>query len=357
MTFDLDAYTINASCTIRQALKKLNALSGSAMTLFVINEADHRLAGSLTDGDIRRAIINGATLDSAVIVAAHVSPATVNLSNSDNIDALRAMRRRGLTLIPVVDNDGVMLSILNLQVTPTQLPLSAILMAGGKGERLRPLTLDTPKPLLEIEGKPIIDYNLEALCRCGIKDIYVTVNYLAQKIVDHLQAFSLPGVNISTIREPAALGTIGSAAMAPLPETGNTLVMNSDLLTTISFEDMYLRHRDTNADVTIAVIPYQISVPYAILDINGDNVTAINEKPSYSHFANAGIYIFNNMLLRSLPTGRPTDATDLIQYAIDNNLKVTYHPVNGSWIDIGTPADFAQAKALMKHHNNFKRQS
>ena len=143
--------------------------------------------------------------------------------------------------------------------------------------------------------------------------------------------------------------------MVPLPPDGNTLVMNSDLLTTVSFEDMYVKHRDSGAEITVGVIPYQMSVPYAILTTDGDNVTGIEEKPSYSHYANAGIYILSNRILSSIPSDTAVDAPDLIRSAITDGCKVTYHVINGTWIDIGTPTDFRQAQELMRHHRNFNQ--
>lgn len=145
------------------------------------------------------------------------------------------------------------------------------------------------------------------------------------------------------------MGTIGSASLCEVPEDGETIVMNSDLLTTISFEDMYIHHQAENADITIAAIPYNVSVPYAILATDGTRVTSLEEKPSYSYYANAGIYIISNRLLRSLPTDRRTDATDLIDTALGAGLKVTYFPINGTWIDIGSPADYAHARELLRH--------
>lgn len=342
-------HIISHDCTLRQALIQLNSLSGRTMTLFVIDR--DTLVGTLTDGDIRRALIAGASLDDPASRAAFRQYRYV-LSGARNVKTLRDMRSQGITIVPVIDAQRHLVDIIDLSVTYTQLPLSAILMAGGKGERLRPLTLDTPKPLLNIDGKAIIDYNIEALASCGITDITVTVNYLAEKIEQH---FSRPiaGVTVKTVRETRPLGTIGSASLVGLKPGGHTLVMNSDLLTTISFEDMYLRHRDLKADVTVAVIPYQVSVPFAILDINGDTVTDIKEKPSYSYYANAGIYIFNNDILATLSTHNRTDATDLIQQSIADHRRVIYFPINGSWIDVGSPTDFRQAAELMKHYRNF----
>lgn len=224
-------------------------------------------------------------------------------------------------------------------------------MAGGKGERLRPLTLTTPKPLLEIGGKAIIDYNIEALASVGIDDITVTTRYLAEQIHQHF-ATPVAGVKVKCVEETMPLGTIGAAALVSRTEEGNTLVMNSDLLTTISFEEMYMRHIEEVADVTIAAIPYVVSVPYAILTTDGANVNGIEEKPSYSYYANAGIYIFSNKLLDTVPSDSRTDATDLIEQAIDKGLKVVYYPINGTWIDVGSPNDFKQAQDLMRHHND-----
>ena len=271
--------------------------------------------------------------------------------HSDIIDLerLRAFRQAGVRLVPVLDGEGHIVEIIDTARTRTRLPLRAVLMAGGKGERLRPLTLTTPKPLLEIGGKAIIDYNIEALARCGITDISVTVNYMAEKLEEHFSE-ERGGVRVKCVREDRPLGTIGSASLIEFPEEGDTLVMNSDLLTTVSFEDLYLHHRNSGADITIAAVPYNVSVPYAILTTDGGRVTSLEEKPSYAYYANAGIYIISNRLLRGLPKEQRTDATDLIEEAIASGWHVSYFPISGTWIDIGSPTDFAHARELMRHH-------
>lgn len=340
---------ISHTTSLLEALGMLNELPGSAMTLFV-TDADARLLGSLTDGDIRRALLGGATLHSPVADACHRNFKAVRGADID-VEMLRDCRRRGITMVPRIDSDGRITEIIDLNHTRNRLPLSAILMAGGIGERLRPLTLTTPKPLLQIEGKAIIDYNIEALADSGITHITAATRYLAEQLDQH---FSRPvaGVQVSTVREESPLGTIGAAALVDIPSEGNTLVMNSDLITTISFEDLYLHHVAAGADATIAVVPYQVSVPYAILSLDGDRVTGLEEKPSYSYYANAGIYIFANRHLRSLPTDRRTDATDLIEKIIAEGGKVSYFPIKGTWIDVGSHTDFRQAAELMRHHNN-----
>ncbi|MDE5628913.1 MAG: NTP transferase domain-containing protein [Muribaculaceae bacterium] len=348
----LSKYLIDSDATLIQALEKINALSGGAMTLFAI-EKDGRVAGTLTDGDIRRAILAGKQLHSTVAEACKRDFRHINTGDADPA-LLRKFRNDNIRLIPVLDTCGRLCNVIDLVNFRTVLPLRAILMAGGKGERLRPATLTTPKPLLEIEGKAIIDYNIEALAACGITDITVCTRYLAEQIEEHF-ASPVAGVNVKCVREDIPLGTIGAVTLtgvANLP--GDTLVMNSDLLTTISFEEMFITHRKRNAAATIAAVPYQVSVPYAILTTSGDNsehVSAIEEKPSYSYYANAGIYIFRNEILSRIPKDTRYDATDLIQNLIDNGLPVTYYPIKGTWIDVGSPVDFRQAGELMRHHN------
>lgn len=347
----MNKHIIPSSATLLEALAQLNRLSGTEMTLFVTDSAG-RVTGSLTDGDIRRALLAGRQLTDTVADAACRTFKAVGTERTDEAtNLLRECRLKGISMVPRIDGEGRLVDILNLSRTRSLLPLSAILMAGGKGERLRPMTLTTPKPLLQIEGKAIIDYNIEALAAVGIDNITVTTRYLAEQLFEHFAA-PVAGVQVKCVLEDQPLGTIGSAALADIPAEGNTIVMNSDLLTTINFEELYLKHRDSGAEATIAVIPYQVSVPYAILTLDNDRVTGIAEKPSYSYYANAGIYIFNNSLLRALPLDRRTDATDLVEQIITCGGHVAYYPIKGTWIDVGSPVDFRQAGELMRHHRN-----
>lgn len=340
-------HIIASTATLLDALHRINALPGGAMTLLVTDD-EGRLAGTLTDGDVRRALIGGAGLNSPVARAMRHDCRMLR-QGAISPGELRRHRAEGITLIPVVDDQGRPVSIIDTRLTHTVLPVKAVLMAGGRGERLRPLTLNVPKPLLEVGGRPIIDYNVRALARVGVTDVTVTLNYLAEQLEDH---FSSPveGIKVKTVREPAFMGTIGSVALTDVAADaqGVTLVMNSDLLTDISLEEMYLRHVETKADITIASIPYLVSVPYAVMVTEGELVTAIEEKPSMSYQANAGIYMISNTLLQALPAEGRTDATDLIESAIAQGRRVTWFPVNGTWIDIGSPADYRHACELMK---------
>lgn len=348
-------HLLSNNATLIEALAGLNNLSGGLMTLMIINDKS-QLVGTLTDGDIRRALLSGATLDTPVDRIMQQNFKSMSVDQVD-VSKLRELRETGIKLLPLLNKDKSISRLLDLSDNSSLLPVSAVLMAGGRGERLRPLTDRIPKPLLPIEGKAIIDYNIEALSRAGITDITVTTRYLAQQIHDHF-ASPVGGVNVKCVEEEKPLGTIGALALIERnKDTDVTLVMNSDLLTTISFEEIYLTHIQRKADITIAVLPYTVSVPYAILctETESNKVTAIEEKPTYSYYANAGIYLINNNLLDNISKNEKIDATDFIEQAIANQLSVTYYPINGTWIDIGTPTDFKQAEVLMRHLRNFSR--
>lgn len=350
-------YIISADTTIREALGRLNALPGDVMTL-VVSDGNGHAAGTLTDGDIRRGILNGASLDDKVglVMFTRFTALRTGMDGRERVELMRDARKNLIKLLPELDSDGAIVGLHNLARTRSCLPLQALLMAGGKGVRLQPATLSLPKPLLPLAGRPIIDYNVEKLAFNGISDIYVSVNYMADKMKAH---FAQPhyGVTVKCVAEPMAMGTIGAASLIPLPDDGATLVMNSDLITTIDLEEFYLRHCAEEADITIAVTPYSVAVPYAIVTTEGERVKALEEKPSYSYLANAGIYIFSNRILRRLPRDSRTDAPDLIEATIAAGGKVIYYIIKGVWIDVGSPADFRHAEELLAHHSALTAQS
>lgn len=255
-------------------------------------------------------------------------------------------RKRGIRLFPVVDGSGCISRLVDLRVVHAYVPMDAVLMAGGRGERLRPLTLDTPKPLLKVGNRAIIDYNVENLAACGVNNIYVTVNYLHEQIEQH---FSRPvaGVRVKCVLEPQRLGTFGSLALVPESQNHDTLVMNSDLLTSINFEQMYMHHRLQDADFTIAAVSYPVSVPFAILHHDNECVVGMEEKPTYNYLANGGVYMMKSSLRKRIKMGEYLDAPDFILSLIKDGLKVVSYPINGTWIDIGSPDDYRYACEIM----------
>lgn len=318
------------------------------MTLLAVDD-EGRLHGTLTDGDVRRGLLSGLKLTDTV--ASTMCRDFQRLQGPGvDVEALKKIRERGIRLVPVVDAEGRIIDMIDTRTTSTRLPIQAILMAGGKGVRLQPLTLARPKPLLEVGGKPVIDYNIALLARAGVTDITVTVNYLAEQIEEHF-AQPVEGVRVKTLREPCALGTAGASALVSAnPRCTDFLVMNSDLLTTISLEEMYLRHRQEGNQITVAAIPYNVSVPYAVLQTTADGrITGLEEKPSMSYYANAGIYLLSPEAHALIPRETHFDATDLIEAALQADMRVGYFPLNGTWIDIGSPADYRHANELMAH--------
>ena len=339
----LKSHTVSPHITVREAMKHLNNLSGDSMTLFVV-DGNSKITGSVTDGDIRRALINGKQLDDLITEVMNPRFHFVNPDEDISLKMAEA-RSKKIDLLPVI-SDGRLVDIIDLRVMRARIPVEAVVMAGGRGERLRPLTDSVPKPLLPVGGKPIIDYNIEELEACGIKKIHVTVNYLGQSIINHFrQRDNIASINC--IKEPKRLGTLGSLAFVEDIASEDVIIMNSDLLTSVDFEALYLHHRNSGADVTIAAVPYSVSVPFAIMRLQDDRVTALEEKPTYNYFANGGVYIMKSDLIRRIPKGEYLDAPDFILELIDDGKHVSCFHLQGKWIDIGSADDYRMACELM----------
>lgn len=344
----LNSHIISCDASIRDALEILNDLSGSPMTLFAVDD-NHKLLGTVTGGDIRRALLRGLPLSTPVNKAMNTGFTAID--SDRNIAAKVAEgKRRKLKLIPVTEN-GIITDIINLDKIKALLPIDAVMMAGGRGERLRPLTISTPKPLLKVGGKPIIDRNVEILEQYGITNVFVTVNYLHEQIEEHFahrnESLPTPPANVRCILEPRRLGTLGSISLVDGFRHDNILVMNSDLLTAIDFEKMWKHHMKSGADLTMGAVPYVVSVPFAIMQTDGTQVKGLEEKPTYNYFANAGVYMMRRELLYRIPQGEYLDAPDFITSLIADGRQVEYFPIEGRWIDIGSPDDYRTANELL----------
>lgn len=345
----MERYCINKACTIADALVRLNSLHAVSMTLFVMDD-DATMLGTVTDGDIRRALIAGVALSAPVAEAMHADFSY--LSSRDDISTLKSLRERLITLIPLLDSKRRLIDIYDLTTRRSALPVDAVLMAGGKGERLRPLTLTTPKPLLPIGQKAIIDHNIDRLAHYGIRNVSATVNYLKEMLIDHFACPMDNGVKVDCIAEEKFLGTIGALKLVREFKNDTILVMNSDLLTDIDYEDFYLHFQRHGASMSAAAIPYTIAVPYGIFDVDGREIKGVTEKPTYNLYANAGIYLLKKSVLRYIPDGQMFNATDLIDALVADGQKVIRYPLSGLWIDIGTPTEYHKAQELIKHLGN-----
>ncbi len=338
---------ISKDITMLEALSRICALAPEPLVLFVLDE-DKRMVGTLTDGDTRRALINGSSLNEKVENVMHRDFNYMKVENIDDVKELKRQKELNMKLVPILDKEKHIVEIVNFEKVQTRLPIDAVLMAGGKGERLRPLTLETPKPLLKVGEKCIIDHNIDRLISYGVKNISVTVNYLKEQIEDH---FAKPRgeVKVQTVREPKFLGTIGSIRFVKEFYNDTVLVMNSDLFTNINYEDFYLHFKEHDADMSVAAVPYTVSVPYGIFDLDGRNIQGLIEKPTYNYYANAGIYLIKRSALNEIPEDTFFNATDLIEKLISEDKEVIRFPLNGTWIDIGNPQEYQEANELVKH--------
>lgn len=340
-------YIIHQNQSLLEALTHINALRQGPLVLFVLDD-EERMVGTLTDGDARRALIAGANVQEKAGAVMHSNFNFIREAEGNIVAQLHKQRELHMRLVPILDQNNRISDIINLEEFITKLPIDAVLMAGGKGERLRPLTEKTPKPLLPVGGKAIIDHNIDRLISYGVQHISVTVNYLKEQIEEH---FAQPhnGVQVQTVREPKFLGTIGSIKFVKEFYNDTVLVMNSDVFTNINLEDFYLHFIEHNAVMSVAAIPYTVSVPYGIFDLNGRDINGLIEKPTYNYYANAGIYLIKREALDEIPEDAFFHSTDLIEKLISENKKVIRFPLNGTWIDIGNPQEYQKANELVKH--------
>ncbi|MCC6287112.1 MAG: nucleotidyltransferase family protein [Chitinophagaceae bacterium] len=339
---------IYTDATVKKALEILDKIGVASNVLFVVN-SNNILLGSVTDGDIRRGLLNDAHVSDSITSVMNKNCLTL-INNNYNTEFIKACKKKEITIIPVVDDDGKMLDILNLTEYKAVLPVTVVIMAGGKGERLMPLTKDTPKPMLKIGDKPILEHNIDRLIMYGIRHFHICVNYLSDKIVSYFGNGEEKGVKIEYVYEPEALGTIGSVSEIDHYSQEYVLVMNSDLLTNIDFNDFFDEFISNNADAAVASIPYRIDLPYAILEVDGNKIVSLKEKPKYTYFANAGIYLIKKeVLLKAIPQKTFFNATDLIEYLIKKKYKVVNYTILEYWLDIGRHEDFERAQNDIKH--------
>ncbi len=344
----LDSHIISQSVDVKDALEKLNHLTeATGLTLFVLDE-NKKLVGTLTDGDIRRGFVNGMQLTDSVSKFMNKKFRYLKKNNYSIAD-LDDFRRIGISLVPVVDNDLQILRLINFTEKKSVLPVDAIIMAGGRGERLRPLTDYTPKPLLKIDNKPIIEYNVERLSEFGVQTMFISLKYLGEQIENYFSDGSDRGLNIRYVNETEPLGTIGALGLMEDFEHDTLLVMNSDLLTNINFEDFYREFITKEADFGVASIPYQVNIPYAVLETDEEKVISFKEKPTYTYYSNAGIYLMKKEVINHIPKNAFYNATDLMEQLISINKKVIFYPLLGYWLDIGKHEDFKKAQEDIKH--------
>ncbi|MBN8703424.1 MAG: nucleotidyltransferase family protein [Bacteroidetes bacterium] len=337
---------VSKNISIREAFERMNEL-GSKLTLFIVDESN-ALVGTLTDGDIRRSFLKGLSVAESVEKCMFLNFRYISKSNLTPT-LLKEFRDKKIRLVPILDEHKRILNIIDLEETKAMLPINAVIMAGGKGERLWPLTKNKPKPLLTVGDKPIIEHNIDWLIAHGVSNITITVKYLAEQIEDYFKDGKEKNISISYVKENEPLGTIGALKLANDTTEDTVLVMNSDLLTNINFEDFYLEFIEKNADMAVATIPYKVNIPYAIVETENDTIISLKEKPTYTYYSNAGIYLIKKPLIDFIPSNQKYDATDFIELLLSKGKKVIYFPILNYWLDIGKPEDYEKANEDIKH--------
>jgi dTDP-glucose pyrophosphorylase len=341
-------HLVHRDTPTRQALEQLEKLALDAI-LFVVDE-DDRLMGSLTDGDVRRGLISGIDIGEPVTKFIQPDPKFIPKDQYNIADVIR-MRDKNLRILPVINQDRVILNIVNFRLLKSYLPIDAVIMAGGRGSRLRPLTDKVPKPLLVVGDKPIIEHNIDRLCKFGVDDFWISVRYLGEQLEQYFGNGAKKGVNIEYIWEDEPLGTLGAVSSVKDWKHDHVLITNSDILTTLDYEEFYLDFVNSEADMAVASIPYTVDIPYAVLETDGNQVNSFREKPSYTYYSNGGIYLVKKELLESIPPGQFYNTTDLMEHVIQSGKKLVSYPLRKYWLDVGKPEDFSRAQEDIKHLN------
>ena len=330
-----------------EGLRQLNQLRDmSRLILFVIDD-EGRVVGSVTDGDIRRSIANEQNLQKTL--GEICNQEFKHLLQKDTYQSFEKYRKSDIKILPILNQEGKMVDLIDLEYTKAQLPLEAVIMAGGRGKRLSPLTDTVPKPMLRLGDKPIIERNIDRLISFGIKKIYISVKYLGQQIVDYLGDGSQKDITIEYVWEDEPLGTAGALALINNLSYEHILLMNSDLFTNVNFESLYLKLINENADMAVASTEYKVDIPYAVFETKEGRVTSFKEKPSFIYHSNAGIYILKRALISKIEKGKYCDITDVMEQLVAEGGKLVYDPIIGYWIDIGKTVDYEHAQEFIKH--------
>jgi len=330
-----------------EGLRQLNQLRDmSRLILFVVDD-NGRVVGSVTDGDIRRSIIGEQNLQKTLVEIAN--PNFKRLYQAEAYQSFEKYRKSDIKILPILNSEGKMVDLIDLEYTQAQLPLEAVIMAGGRGKRLSPLTDTVPKPMLRLGDKPIIEHNIDRLISFGIKKIYISVKYLGEQIVNYLGDGSQKGISIEYVWEDEPLGTAGALALIDNLSTEHILLMNSDLFTNVNFESLYLKLINERADMAVASTEYKVDIPYAVFETEEGRVINFKEKPSFIYHSNAGIYILKRSLIAKIEKGKYCDITDVMEQLVSEGGKLVYEPIIGYWIDIGKTVDYEHAQEFIKH--------
>jgi len=334
--------SIPPKATIKEAIETIDK---GVMQIALVVEND-QLLGTITDGDIRRGFLNGRSLTDSIEGLYNTTPLTGTTGQARE-DIVQLALTRGIKQLPILDDTGKLIGIeyIDDYLRGPKKSNTIVLMAGGLGSRLRPLTADMPKPMLTVGAKPILETILESFSNYGFYNFYFSVNYKAEKIREYFNDGSQYGVNINYINEKTRLGTAGALSLLPKEIDEPIIVMNGDLLTNVNFERLLNYHLLADAEATMCVREYKLQIPYGVVETEGATIQTITEKPTQNFFVNAGIYVLNPTVLNQIPENKYFDMPQLLQALIEQKHKICSFPITDYWMDIGQPNDFEQANS------------
>lgn len=325
-------------------MEAIRIIDVSALQIALVVDENRRLLGVVTDGDVRRAILNGVSLDKPVHLIMNRDVTTVNnLASREEIIAL--MKKNDLKQMPIVDEKGAVVDlkvIIDLIDEPKK-DNWVVIMAGGVGARLRPLTDDRPKPLLEVGGKPILETILENFVGFGFRSFFISVNYKYEMIKDFCGDGCKWGIKIQYLREKKKMGTAGALSLLPAKPEKPLIIINADVLTNVNIQQLLDFHNEHKAAATMCVQDYHFEVPYGVIKINQHRIKGLDEKPVQRFFVNAGIYVLEPRVLDVIPTQESFDMTELFTRLIDQGFEIVAFPIREYWMDIGRVEDYKKA--------------
>lgn len=351
MNPDFSCFCVVPACSVRDTIA---CIDRNEKGIALVTDSGQRLLGTITDGDIRRAILSGISLDARadeVLVRKRGGSKPVTaLLGADPAQLVKLMHEKSVRQVPLVDADNRVMGLATMEdlVPEPMLPLRAMIMAGGKGTRLRPFTEDVPKPMLMVGDRPLMEHIVDHLRDAGIKRVSVATQYLAKKITDHFEDGSRFGVELDYVNEGEPHGTAGALGLMD-PWSEPLLVINGDVLTQVNFRAMLAFHRENSADMTVAVSKYEMDVPFGVVQCEGALVQKLAEKPTYSLLVNAGIYLLEPSVHRCIPQHQRFDMTDLINSLLAEGRRVVSFPILEYWLDVGKPGDYERAKNDIKN--------
>ena len=333
---------VTPETTIRDTI---NIIDEGALQIALVVDENNHLLGTVTDGDVRRSILRSVLLEEPVHLIMNANPVVAS-DKSSRSEIMTLMRKKTLHQIPIVDAGGKVMGLLSFEslIRPFSRDNWVVIMAGGEGVRLRPMTEDSPKPMLKVGGKPIIETILENFIEFGFRRFFFAVNYKAEIIEDYFGDGSDWNVQIEYLREEAKLGTAGALSLLPEKPNAPIVVMNGDILSRINFEQLMNFHQEHHAAATMCVREYDLQVPYGVAEVDSYRLIALEEKPVQRFFINGGIYVLNPEVLAHIQPNSYCDMPTVFNNLIAEKAETVVFPVREYWLDLGRMEDFARAQ-------------